>query len=414
MRVYVEPTGRRIAPFDDPVGETPIGNRPLSHWQDKAIADAGFERIDTLTPPCLVVPDTLFTTGGALRKFVEGAQGRDAVFVLAESRHGRDSAHVQPGVEQIEGGWRFSKIRMVVTGADPVDVVVDPDEKTMDIPMRNQYLGTDTLELAFPRDPVITLHHWVHILWANQVLGSVEMRNTPIWKFAGRLLWAIMRAVSINKWKVLGKLNTIGKNCDIHPTAVLEGATLGDNVTVGAFARVLFSRLDDGVVVMPGAQVELCTIGANATVSEAVTIRFCVLYPEAVVSQYLMQQCVLGHRSVTTGGAFSIDLNFDQDIRVKLDGELHSSGTRFLGSAFGHRCRVGTGFWMASGRIVPNDYFLIRHPDMVLSKLPPGLASQNPLAVDGRTLLPLGQPALPMDPERTGPDASPDQPPSEG
>jgi acetyltransferase-like isoleucine patch superfamily enzyme len=390
MNVFVELTGRRIAPFDDPIGETLIGNRPLSAWQDDAIAAAGLQRIDTVEPPCLVIPDTLFTTAGALRRFVDGAAGRDAVFVLGESRHGRDSVHVQPHVTRVEGGWRFERIRTVVDGSPPVDVVVDPDENILDLPVRNQYLGTDTIELAFPRHPVITLHHWVHILTANQLLGSIELRQMPKWRSFLKVLWAIIRALSINKWKVLGKLNTIGKNCDIHPTAVLEGATLGDNVSVGPFARVLFSRLGDGVVIMPGAQVDLCTVGDNATVSEQVTIRFCVLYPEAVVSQYLMQRCVLGRKSVTTGGAFSIDLNFDQDIRVPLDGTLYSSGTRFLGSAFGHRCRVGTGFWMASGRMVPNDYFVIRHPDAVLSKLPPGLAPQNPLAVSGRVLVPLG------------------------
>jgi hypothetical protein len=72
---------------------------------------------------------------------------------------------------------------------------------------------------------------------------------------------------------------------------------------------------------MAGAMVEACTIGERAVISQQTVVRFCVLYPEAIASQYLMQQCVLGRGAVTTGGAFSMDLNFDGPIRVPLDGK---------------------------------------------------------------------------------------------
>lgn len=386
--VFVAPTGRRIQPFDDPVTETPIANRPLSAWQADAFRDAGLTLIDTLTPPCLVVPDTLFTTGDALRAFIDGAAGRDAVFVLADSRYGKSNTPVQPGVvERPEGGWRFEAIRYVTpAGGEPVDVVVDPGESPLDLPAP-PYLREETIEIGIVRDPVMTLHHWVHILWANQAVGGIELLRTPKWKWVARGLMGVLKARSFNKWKVLQKSNTIGKNCDIHPTAVVEGCTLGDNVVIGPFCRVLFSTLGDGVSLMPGAQVELCTLGDRATVSEMSVLRFSVVYPEGTVGQYLMQQCVIGRQALTTAGAFSIDLNFEQGIRVPLDGTLYDTGQRFLGSAFGHRCRIGTGFWMASGRMVPNDYFLVRDPAQVLAKLPPDLPTDRPLAASGRTLI---------------------------
>ena len=103
---------------------------------------------------------------------------------------------------------------------------------------------------------------------------------------------------------------------------------------------------------MAGAQVEFSTLGEKATVSEHSVVRFCLMYPESVASQYLLQQSVLGRRTVTTGGAFTMDLNFDNPIRVVRDGELLSTGQNFVGSAFGHRARIGTGFWLASGRTI--------------------------------------------------------------
>jgi hypothetical protein len=84
-----------------------------------------------------------------------------------------------------------------------------------------------------------------------------------------------------------------------------------------------------------------------------------------------------------------MDLNWEQDIRVPLDGELHDTGQRFLGAAFGHRSRIGTGFWLASGRMVPNDYLLVRDPERVLTKLPDDLKDAGPLVADGKRLRPL-------------------------
>jgi hypothetical protein len=389
--VFVEESGRQVEPFGGPVLDTPIGNRSLREWLDEAISGAGLTRIDAFRPPCLVIPDNLFCTAGALRQFIEGASGRDAVLVLKRSRFGSFVTPVQPDVVETDSGWRFPTIRYL-SGQEmsPVDVVVDPEEQELNFDVRNPYMGTDRFELGLARHPLMTIHHWVHILWANQVYGSIEVRNTPSWKFVCRLLWAAFRAMSINRWKVLGKLNRIGRGCDIHPTALIEGSTLADGVSVGPYARVMLSNLGEGVDVMAGAQVELSTVGAGAVVSEQTVLRFSVLYPEAVASQNLMQQCVLGRRAVTTAGAFSMDLNFDQSIRVPLDGKLYDTGQQFLGSAFGHGCRVGTGFWLASGRMIPNDYFVIRSPEQVLSRIPENLAEQNPLAIHGQTLVPLG------------------------
>lgn len=391
MNVYIEATGRRIEPFDDPPGASLIQQRPLSDWQAQAFAEAGLTVAETPTPPCLVVPDTLLATGTALTRFLEGCGGRNAYLVLKESVFGAQTAHIQPSVSRVEGvGWRFEKVRFLSGDTEPFeDVVVDPEEKLIEFPMPEYYMGTTEMRLGIPRHPVMTLHHWVHILWANQIMGGWEAITTPVWRWVFRGAWAAMRALSLNKWKIFGKLNFIGKKCDIHPTAVIEGSRLGDGVSVGPFALIRASNVGAKTLVMAGAQIEFCVVGEACIITQQSVIKSCVLYPQAVASQYLMQMCVLGRRAVTTGGAFTMDLNFGGDIRVPLDGELYSTGQRAMGAAFGHDCRIGTGFWMASGRMVPNNYFLIRDPANVLSKLPPGMAEGGALKVVGRTLEPV-------------------------
>lgn len=375
-RVYVQPTGRRIAPFDDPVSEVPVANRPLGAWLDDALAGAGLTRIDALEPPCLVVPDTLFTTAGALRAFVDGAAGRDAVLGLTDSVFGERTTPVQPGVARIPDGWRFDAVRFV-SGRDEEAVVVwvDPEEErhALELPRPFREPGRD--EISLPRHPVMTVHHWVHVLWANQAAGAAEARARPRWQLLFQVLWALARTVLAlqwpDKWRILGRMNRIGRGCDIHPTAVVEGSTLADGVTVGPHARVLFSRLGEGATVMPGALVELSTLGARAAVAQYSAVRLCVLHDDAFCSQQMMQASVVGRDVLTTVASYCIDLNLERTVRVPLDGAMHDTGTRFLGSAIGHRSVLGTGVWVASGRAIPNDTVLVKDPGEVLARPEP-------------------------------------------
>ena len=77
---------------------------------------------------------------------------------------------------------------------------------------------------------------------------------------------------------------------------------------------------------------------------------------------------------------------------MPLDGALHDTGTNFLGSAFGHGARIGTGHWLASGRMVPNGAFLIRDPEDVIQRIPQGLPTDRPLYLQGGRLVPVGEP----------------------
>ncbi|MFN3198694.1 MAG: hypothetical protein ACE366_09830 [Bradymonadia bacterium] len=389
MNVFIEPSGRLIEPFLDPPGASPIQGTELYEWQARAFREAGLTVVESPKPPCLVVPDTVLITSSGIRRFIEGCAGKNGVLVLKSSVFGDQTVPVQPHVIPVDAGWRFEKIRCLYSEGECADVLFDPEEKIISMPTPEYYIGISEMKMGIPKHPVMTLHHWVHILWANQLMGGWEALATPMWKWVVRGLWAAVRSLSVNKWKVLGKMNVIGRGCDIHHTAVVEGCKIGDGASIGPHCFVRASTIGAGSTLMAGAQVELSVLGERCIVTQQTVLKSCVLYPEAVASQYLMQLCVLGRQVVTTGGAFTMDLNFEGDIRVPLDGALHSSGQRVLGGAFGHRCRIGTGFWMASGRMVPNDYFLIRDPSQVLAKLPPDLQDQGPLKVAGRILEPL-------------------------
>ena len=348
------------------------------------LEEAGADVSTESRPPRLVVPDNLFAPATVLRALIEGSGGRNATLVLKSSLFAERSAPVQPDLQPTDEGFRFPSVRFESGGdEEPIDVVVDPDELVFELPLPSSFGQEESLRFSLPRHPVMTLHHWVHVLWANQAAAAMVARREPKARLILRAAWAAVRRRSVNKWKVLSGLNTIGRGCDIHPTAILEGATLEDGVTVGPYARVLFSRLGRNSMVMAGAQVEACTLGERAMVCQGCVLRLSVLYPGAIAGQRVMQQCVLGRDVVTTEGSYSMDLNFENEIRVLLDGELHSSGSRFLGSAYGHGSRVGTGVWLASGRSIPNGTALLRAPQSVTSKIPSDVAPGSTLITEG-------------------------------
>jgi carbonic anhydrase/acetyltransferase-like protein (isoleucine patch superfamily) len=404
-RVFIDATGRRIAPFDDPIGATLILNRPLREWQAEALAEGGFDVSPTLQPPCLVVPDTFFASAGALRAFVDGAHGHDAVLVLKDSEFARMTTPVHPDVREVDGGYLFEAIRFVSgRNETPRLIVVDPRERVMEAQLPAQFTGSSEMKIGVPRAPVMTLHHWVHILWANLLAPGYEAQVTPPLEGAGRLLQALVRSRSINKWKFLGGLSSHGARCNIHRTATVEASVLGDDVTVGPYARVMFSRVGNGATVAAGADVEFTTLGEGSHVSAHSLVRFSVLYPGAVVSPFL-QLAVLGRDAVIAGASMR-DLNVQQAIRVELDGQLYSTGQRFLGSAVGHRAHIGTGVALATGRSVPNDYVVVTDPEYVLADIPPGLEDQGPLVIEGGTLRPLRRPSAAAPPEPAAPASS--------
>lgn len=376
LPVYVEPTGRRLSPLGDPPGELLVRNRPLCEWQDEAIAGAGLVRVGAASGRCLVLPDNVFVGAETLRAFVEGAAGRSAVLVLGNSVFVDQTAALQPDTERCAEGLRFRGIRLL-GGGETVDVVVDPDEELQTV-SRPASMGGD-LRVPLARRPCIAVGHWLHLLAADRAAAALPLRTTAPWRLGLGLLGAVLRARSTNKWAVLAKLSEVGKGCDVHPTAVVEGSVLEAGVTVGPHARVLFSHVAAGATVMGRATVEGSSIGAGALVGQGSVVRFCVVYPGAAACMPIVQMSVLGRSAATTQATWAMDANFENNVKVMMDGELRDSGTPFLGCAIGHGARVGTGLWIAAGREIPGGSFLIRDPRQTVRRITAGPDGDVPL-----------------------------------
>lgn len=376
------------------MGDTPILDRPLSQWQAEAFADAGLAVTSTLDPPCLVVPDTLFASSGALRAFVDGAAGHDAILVLKHSEFARMTTPVQPGVHEVDAGYRFEAVRFVSgRNEEPRLVVVNPHEQLVEVDLPRAALISRRTTVGVPRDFAMTLHHWVHILWANQVAGPYRAWTNPPRRTRLQALRALVPGRSADTEAARRTLSTFGKGCDIHPTAVVEGSRLGDGVTVGPYAYVAFSHLGDGVSVSLGADVQFSVLGRKTFVSPYGLIHFSLFYPDTIAG-FFGQLSITGSDAVTAGVRIQ-NPDAGEDVQVELDGVLYSTGLEFLGVAFGYRSQLGGGTYVQAGGAIPNDYLIISEIPGSLSRIPPGLEGRGPLSVVEGTLRPSG-PAEPV------------------
>ena len=238
------------------------------------------------------------------------------------------------------------------------------------------FTGEDEMRVPFAAHRAWHIQHWNHINSVNILSLAGQWKERWEYQKFGLILssiWAIIRTLSINPYKVASKLTKVGKKCNIHPTAVVEASILGNNVSIGALAVVKGSILADGVRVQDCAHVEGSSIGKNVLVGKNCVVYGCVLYPESIATQRLMQGCILGYQAATTGGGYLMDLNYEQEIKVKHKGKYESIGSHYCGVCLGHRVRLGTGIWINHGREIPNDCSIIRDPTDVLSKLPEDL-----------------------------------------
>ncbi|MBH23089.1 MAG: hypothetical protein CMH57_01250 [Myxococcales bacterium] len=402
-------TNTEISPFEEPAREMLVGHQVLEARQAEAARLAGLGEIIDVEPgqllerPGLLFPDDMFLSRHTLAALLEEGQGSRVLCLPSASAFVRTTHALQGSPEEevsgeaarlydvfgVEAGTRLVEgTRDDVVGAlreGAARVVVDPSERVFPIPMLEHYFGSEVFEIVFALRPAMRLRHWMHVMWANQ--ATIGLR----WREIGRpliSLWGLvgaLRTLSLNFSRILGKMNSIGAGCHIHPTAVIEASVLGPKCFIGPHARIQFSNLGEGVAVQGGGQALFSVVGDGSLISQNCAVNFCTLFPQASASHSVYQFSLFGRRAITVQGSYLLDTHFTHDVKVLLEGKLVESGQRFLGVALGHRVKLGAGLWIPAGREVPNDYFIVHPPGDTAARIPRDLPRGVPLVVrDGR------------------------------
>jgi len=391
VKVFVSSSEQVVSPWNDPVSEVQVLGRSLAELMLEEFERAGLTLVQS--PPqdetYLLVSDRTWITSAALLAFIERAEPGQQFLV--------DNALwlEMTGALQDWKSEGLYEVGLMPAGAKPEfenlsPILVDLKIEEREAPTEHPALAHAMPDrLPFTDACVHQIDHWTHVLRANwMAISSTFAREgrafgrKNIFAKALGLLWLVLKTRSFSRWKFARTLSRVPKSANVHPTAVVELSVLGEDVEIGPYAVIRGSVLGDGVRVEEHAVVNASVLGRRARVGKRGTANLSVLYPGAFISAGAGHQaCVFGRECFVAWGVTTFDLSFGEPIKVHQNGQRVSSGTYFLGSAVGHRSRIGGEVSLGYGVEVPNDATLVGHADRVLRHWEEGASPHR--VVDG-------------------------------
>lgn len=345
MRVVRVRTGTTLAPWGDPVGAARILGEPLAERQQRVAAACGLDWAGEADGPgaahdTIWWDDDVDLSEVALKRLLRARREGRLALVERPAR----TAPLDPEPVGPEGARVFG----VRVGASEDPIVLPPRGLPGEVrlPMGRRVPTFATAQTA------TTVRHWAHLLRANlAALLPRILERTLLRPWAPG--WALLR----HGRRAFGC--AVGAGTRIHPTARLEGCVVGRNVQVGAYSVLRGCVLADGAMIEDHVTARLSYVGADAHLANFAMFNLSVLGARSSVGHIGAQACIFGDDAFLSTFAALQDLSLQGNVRVRVGDALMDSGTPFLGSAVGHRARIGSGITVAAGREIANDTLLV-------------------------------------------------------
>ncbi len=370
------PSPLLLAPFGEGADTLPLLGGTLADAQAAALAAAGVPDAPGATT-LVYGAHTWFTATLVERLLAHGRPCRLRVanedWLRLVSPLATDPAHPTLG--------------LVPEGAPPealfeqpeleVDAGIEPMKMAVPHPAFAHAMGAGMVSgIAVAHD----VEHWAHLVRLNGIalaaLGRerrLQFDRLPWYAKLWTALGVVWRARGVSEAGLGRALSRIGRGSKVHPTAVVELCELGKGVVVGPNAVLRGVVAGDGAQFEAMAHVTASSIGPRATVGRQAHVALCVLAEGAYVSAGVGHQATLfGRDSFLALGVCTFDLSFGKEITVETAEGRKGAGTHFLGSAVGHRAKLGAGVRLGYGVAVPNDAFVVAPAADVLRRWPEG------------------------------------------
>lgn len=355
MIVYRYRGAPSLLGFDDPVGEVPILGRTLMDVQNDAFQRVGWTVRDVDSDAelnretCVTVSENLYMSPEACRRVAERIRSGADSFRLVLEMNSFNQRYVLP----LWTEYQSLPLTYVKNGSFPRDDWALPQtifEHSVRLP-RSVTTAPD-YHLDTCAEVAGVVENPFQLLWLN--IATNLNRTIPLSK--RQRGWAKTLVPDFGRlyYFALRSINRIGRGCRIHPTAVLEGVELGDNVTVGAYAVLRLSTIASGCTIEDHASITYSVLGENNLVANGNHVNFCLTYEDVFLIHGPYQFSVYG-RQTAVFATINCDTRMDtKTIRMPYRGGFVDSGQPFLGIAYGHGCKISGGNIIYPGRIIPN------------------------------------------------------------
>jgi carbonic anhydrase/acetyltransferase-like protein (isoleucine patch superfamily) len=394
---YIIRTEKRIAPFDDPVGEVLINQKTLGERQREALAELGFEissilRLEEIRAgdyPCLLLSDDLFLNAATLREFLRLSQSASGSTQCAISNDTVFAKMLVPFQDEQSIGYsRFPLWNLTrANSLESAVTIIDIGEYQVPVSIPAHMRGSGEIIMPMILRPLVQINHPLDIIFAS--VTSLNVRFAEVLSSPARRALLGLRARSLNPARLLARMNKIGPGCEIHPTACLEGAEIGSRVQIGAHSVIRMSSIGDGCNIGDGSVIKHSVVGAGSVLFDDLTLGFAVCYPETFLIHGPYHVSLFG-RSSAMFATILDDFRLDRKpIRIEVNGKLIPHPFPFIGSFIGHRTRVAGGSIISPGRSIPNDLLIFPASTGVLTRIPENLPRGVPLFIHNGGLEPV-------------------------
>lgn len=390
MKAYRILTQTTIEPFNRSVLDCSVLNKPLASLQEEILEQAGFSLVSE--PPAdedyLIFTDRMYFSLTLLEKIKSGGQGQ---LVCRNEKWNQNMSSV---LSAKDGKYELAVLKGEPSfiGLEALEIdweLREADEMKVHIAMRHalrpMMVGAS---LAF------SIGHWVDLIRANQlaILEKAERiryqwKHNGLWFRVALLFHYLFKIRSINAQKIARRIGTEGKNCKIHPTAIIEACEIGDNVEIGPYSIIRASVIGDGAKIEEHVTMNFSVMGRNTRLNRYSMLNLSVLLEDALVSYGGgFQMCLFGRGCFVAIGATMIDMSFGKTIKIAHQGKRIDSGQHFLGACIGERARVGNGVRLSYGTTIPNDAFLVGGLDELIIDASDALPNEPVKAEAGKVV----------------------------
>lgn len=390
IKIYRLKTRSCLHAFDDPILEVPVDGMLLADFQKKVVSSLGHELIDIesldqVNPFAHFVyfhDDLVFTKEFLKSCLLHIKRATTSLqFALKENSFNR---HFNLPHQKNEKHNLFFDFFYIDRSDKKICLCyIDQQIYEQRISIPRQIVQSGMLCYDQTDNFIMRLASPFHLLYANLALNLGRpiriQRFCPQWiqeKFFSFGSSLFYRAL---KWS-----NQIGRNCKIHPSAIIEGAVIEDNVTIGAGSIIRLSRIGSDSTIEDGARVAYSVLGKKNYIAAGNLINLSMTYDEVFLIHGPYQFSIYG-KQVAVMAVINCDVRLDQkNIKIMTDQGLLDSLQPLIGIAYGHGSVVGGGNVIAPGRIVPNDCKIPPPEQILVHRFEPFFQHSNSPHCDDR------------------------------
>ncbi|MBF0501008.1 MAG: hypothetical protein HQM09_12795 [Candidatus Riflebacteria bacterium] len=291
----------------------------------------------------------------------------------------KNSSTKHPGEHETPGSTAVSN--------DESRLVIDVDEESYAGNFPEHMIKKEGYRFGVTSRPAMAITNPLHLALANMAANFARLAELKKMSWPQKI-FTLIRARSINKFRILATVSRIHPEAEVHPTAVIEGSIIEKGAKIGAHAVVRFSYVGQNAFIDDQAGIKFSVVGNGAYIANNCVLFFTTVYPRAFLISGPYQFSLFGYDSAMMN-AIPSDYRLDgESITIRTTRGVVSTGLKFVGSVIGHRTKIAAGVIVAPGRMIPNDIQILPDPARVLSSVPDDIPINTPLFLISGKLVP--------------------------